>query len=104
MKIVNDEKEQKSVLFEELEQGQCFTCELYGAKVHIIANLGDTELIKSVVPVPDEQDVSTRIENLGILMKVDDEQSAVDLLNGEFFSSLCGEKVFPVNAELHIIN
>ena len=39
-----------------------------------------------------------------VLMKTDFEQDAVSLIDGEYLSDLCGDNVFPVNAEVHIIN
>jgi hypothetical protein len=39
-----------------------------------------------------------------VLLKTDYEQDAVDLVDGEYYSDLCGEDVYPVEAEIHIIN
>lgn len=40
----------------------------------------------------------------GIMLKTDCDQDAVDLTDGEYYSDLCGEDVYPVNAEIHIVN
>lgn len=39
-----------------------------------------------------------------ILMKTNYDQDAVDLLDGEYYSDLCDEDVYPVDAEIHIVN
>lgn len=38
-----------------------------------------------------------------VWMKTDCEQDAVDLGDGEYLSNCCGEDVFPVDAEVHIV-
>lgn len=38
-----------------------------------------------------------------VYLKTDYEQDAVNLETGEYFSNLCGEDVFPVDAEVHVI-
>jgi len=39
-----------------------------------------------------------------VLIKTDYEQDAVDLVDGTVYSGICGEDVYPVNAEVHIID
>lgn len=39
-----------------------------------------------------------------ILLKTDYEQDAVSLVDGEYYSNLCGEDIVPVNAEVHIVD
>ena len=42
--------------------------------------------------------------NTDLLMKTDYEQDAISLIDGEYYSELCGDMVIPINAEVHIIN
>ena len=37
-----------------------------------------------------------------VMLKTDCDQDAVDLTDGEYYSNLCDEDVYPVNAEVHI--
>jgi len=39
-----------------------------------------------------------------LLIKIDYEQDAVDLEDGVVYSDMCGEIVYPVNAEVQIID
>lgn len=45
-----------------------------------------------------------RSATTNIWMKTDYDQDAVDLGDGEYCSNLYGEDVFPVNAEVHIVD
>lgn len=43
-------------------------------------------------------------DDTNVFLKTDYEQDAVSVINGEYYSNLCGEDVFPVNVEVHIIS
>ncbi len=43
-------------------------------------------------------------DSADIFMKTDYEQDAVSLIDGEYQYGLCGENVFPVNVEVHIVD
>ena len=44
------------------------------------------------------------VSTTDLLLKTDYEHDAVSLINGEYYFDLCDEDVFPVNAEVHIID
>lgn len=63
----------------------------------------------------DQEDTTMDFETLGIgdcfideagdlMMKLDEEQDAVDLNNGHVYGNMCGDRVTRVNAEVHIID
>ena len=44
------------------------------------------------------------IADTEVWMKTDYDQDAVSLIDGEYYSDLCEEDVYPVNAEIHILD